>query len=93
MRLDPNWYQIGNKTYFISKASKFYVGKGYISMLTGFKVSSLPSKCVFYRPEHKANGGSLKWNFEVFGMQRWVKPTDRTQRVDEKNGFKMFKKW
>ena len=93
MRLGPNWYQIGNKTRFIPKASKFYVAKGYISMLTGFKVSSLPSKCVFYRPEHKANGGSLKWNFEVFGMQRWVKPTDRVQRVDEKNGVKMFKKW
>ena len=32
---------------------------------------SLASKSVFYRPEHKANGGSPKWNFEVIGMQRW----------------------
>ena len=39
-------------------------------MLTGFKVSSLASRCVFYRPEHKANGRPLKLNFEVFGMQR-----------------------
>ena len=62
-------------------------------MLTGFKVSSLASKCVFYRPEHKANGGLVKWNYEVLGMQRWDKPTDRAQRVDEKNGVKMFKKW
>ena len=33
-------------------------------MLTGFKVSSLANKCVFYRPEHSANGGHLKLNFE-----------------------------
>ena len=25
-------------------------------MLTEFEVSSLASKCVFYRPEHKRNG-------------------------------------
>ena len=56
-------------------------------------MSSLASKCVFYRLELKANGGPLKWNFEVLGMQRWDKPTDRAQRVDEKNLVKMFKKW
>ena len=27
----------------------------------------------------------------VLGIQRWDKPTDRAQRVDEKNGVKMFK--
>ena len=58
-------------------------------MLTGFKVSLLAS--VFYRPENNANGKPLKWNFEVPGMQRWEKPTDRAQRVDEKNMVKMFK--
>ena len=52
-------------------------------MLTGFKVS-LASKCVFYRPEHKVNGGPLKWDFEILEMQRWDKPTDRAQRVNEK---------
>ena len=26
-------------------------------MLTGFKVSSLACKCVFYKPEHNAKGG------------------------------------
>ena len=62
-------------------------------MLTGFKVSSLTCKLVFYRSEHKPNGGPLKWNFEVLGMQRWDKPTDRTQGIDEKNGVKVFKKW
>ena len=64
MGLGPNWYPIGNKTCFIWKFSIFYLGKN-MSVLTGFKVSSLASKCVFYRPEHKANGGPLKWNFQV----------------------------
>ena len=62
-------------------------------MLTDFKVSSLASKCVFYRLEHKSNRRPLKWNFEVLGMHRWNKLTDRAQRVDEKNGVRMFKKW
>ena len=53
-------------------------------MLTGFRIS-LASKCVFYRPEHKANGGPLKWNFEVLEMQRWEKPIDRAQKVDVKD--------
>ena len=53
-------------------------------------MSSLASKCVFNRPEHKANGAPLKWNFEVLGMQRWDKPTDRAQRVNEKNVVKML---
>ena len=70
---------------FYTKTCKFYVGKR-ISMLTGFKVSSLASKCVFYRPKHKANGGLVKWRYEVLGMQRWDKPTDRAQGVDERNG-------
>ena len=35
-----------------------------ISMLTGFQVSLLASKCVFYRPEHSANRGHLKLTFE-----------------------------
>ena len=30
MGLGPNWYQIGNKTCFIPKVSKCYVGKGYL---------------------------------------------------------------
>ena len=51
-------------------------------MLAVFKGSSLAS--VFYRPENKGNGGPLKWNFELLGMQRWDKPTDRAQSVDKK---------
>ena len=45
------------------------------------------SKCVYYGPEHRANGGPLKLDFEGLGMQRWNKLTDRVQRVDEKNVF------
>ena len=48
-------------------------------MLTGFKVS-LAIKCVLFIPEHKANGEPLKWSFEVLGMQRWDKSTDRVQK-------------
>ena len=43
------------------------------------------SKFVYYRPEHRENAGSLKLDFEGFGMQKWNKLTDRAQRVDEKN--------
>ena len=60
-------------------------------MLTDFKVSSLASKCVFYRPEQKTTGGPLKWNFEVHGIQRWDKSTDSTQIVDKKMGLKCLK--
>ena len=30
MGLGPNWYQIGNRTCYIQKASKFYGEKGYL---------------------------------------------------------------
>ena len=53
-------------------------------------MSSLASKCVFYRLELKENEGPLKWNFEVLEMQRWDKPTDRAQGVDEKNAVKIM---
>ena len=43
------------------------------------------SKHISYRSEHRANGGPLKLDFEGLGMQRWNKPMDRAQRVDEKN--------
>ena len=48
------------------------------------------SKCVYYRPEHRENGGPLKLDFEGLGMQRWNKPTDRDQRVDEKKSVHLF---
>ena len=54
-------------------------------------MSSLASKCVFYRPGHKVNGRPLKLNFIDLGIQRWDKPTDRSQRVDEKMGLKCLR--
>ena len=33
----PNWYQIGNKTWYIPKVSKFSVEKRHVFMLTGLK--------------------------------------------------------
>ena len=53
------------------------------------KLSScnLACKCVFYRPEYNAKGGDhLELNFEDTEMQKWNKPTDRAQIVDEING-------
>ena len=61
-----------------------------ISMLAGLKVPSLACKCVFYRPEHNAKGGmggeGMELNFEGLEIQKWNMPTDRAQRVDDKNG-------
>ena len=62
-------------------------GKSWVAIWGEGKIGSKTwalSKCVFYRPEHKAYGWPLKFNFEDLGMQRWNKPTDRAQRVDEK---------
>ena len=59
MGLGSNWYQIGNKTYYILKVSKFYAEKRYQCL----KMPSLPCKCEFYRPEKNAKGG-LKLNLD-----------------------------
>ena len=54
-------------------------------MLTGFKASSLASKCVFYRPERNANGGHLKLNFEgILECKDEINQRTIAQRVDEK---------
>ena len=56
-----------------------------ISMWTGFKASLLASKCVFYRPEHNANRGHLKLNFEgILECKDEINQRTRAQRVDEK---------
>ena len=60
-------------------------------MSTCFKMSSLAIKCVFYIPEHKANRGPLKWNFQILEMLRRDKPTDGAQRVDKKMTLKCLK--
>ena len=41
----------------------------YIYMLTVWRVSSAACKCVFYRPEYKANGDSMLLNFKSLEIQ------------------------
>ena len=54
-------------------------------MLTGgLKVSYLPHKCVFHRSEN-VRGDPMELNFEGLQMKKWKIPTDRAERVDEKN--------
>ena len=48
---------------------------------------SLACKFVFYRPEQNAKDDPMELNFKVLEMQKWNVPTDRAQRVDEKNGI------
>ena len=48
------------------------------------------TKCVYYRPEHRAKRGPLKLDFEGLGMQRWNKLIDRAQEVDEKKCVHFF---
>ena len=55
-------------------------------MLIDLKVSSLASKCVFYRPEHNAKGEPVELNFEGLEMQKWNTSADRARRVDLKMG-------
>ena len=57
MGLGPNWYQIGNRTCYTQKVSKFYAEKGCL------KVSSFACKYVFYRPEHNTRRGLQKIEF------------------------------
>ena len=49
-------------------------------------VSSLPCKCVFYRPEHMEKGEPMELKFEGIEIWKWNILMDRAQRVDEKNG-------
>ena len=63
MGLEPNWYQIGDRTYYIPNVTKFYI---YIKS-TDLKVSSLACKCVFYRTKQNTKWGL---NFEGLEMQK-----------------------
>ena len=63
MELRPNCYLIGGKTCYIPNVSKFCVEKGYLSMLTALKVSSLTCKCPFYRPEYEIKKGPHEIEF------------------------------
>ena len=55
-------------------------------MLTGSKLSSLARKYVFYRPELNVKEGPRETKFLRSSDARMNRPTDRTQRVDGKNG-------
>ena len=46
-------------------------------------MSSLACKCVFYRSEHNAKGGSYELNFDGLKMQKWNIPMNRAQRISE----------
>ena len=48
----------------------------------------MASKCVHYRPEHKANDGLLELNF---GIKIWDKSANRPERVDVTMGLKCLK--
>ena len=49
-------------------------------------MSSLASKCVFYRPEHNTKGEPHGIEFWRFWNGKMKYTTDRAQRVDEKIG-------
>ena len=54
-------------------------------MLTGgLKVSYLPHECVFYRSEN-VRGIQWNWTLKAFKWNNEKIPTDRAERVDEKN--------
>ena len=91
MGLGPIWYQIGSKTSFIPKVSKFYVGEGYLYK-QALKFHHWQVNLYFTDQNIWQMGDD--WNgFKVLGMPWWYKPTERAQRVGDKNGVQRFKKW
>ena len=49
-------------------------------MLIGLKVSSLASKCLFYRQEHNTKRGPMKLNFECLEIQKRNITIDTAQK-------------
>ena len=84
MGFGPNWYQIRNRTCYIQKVSKFYVGKR-ISIVTCKYV--LHVNMYFTDQSIMQRGDSTKLNFKGVEMQKRNVPTERAQRADENNGF------
>ena len=82
MGLEPNWYQIGNKTCYIPK----------LAILCRKKISMLKDHLwhlwhVYFTDQK----GIERWDpqgteFEGLETQKWNIHTDRAQRVDEKDG-------
>ena len=67
MGLEPNWYQIGNRTCYIQKVSKFYAEKGYLCQ-QAWKCHLLHVNMYFTDQNIMQEGASTKLNFE---MQKW----------------------
>ena len=80
MGLGSNWHQIGDKTYYIPKVSKFYVE---IKYLCDRHVN------VYYTGKNIMQRGRMEMtlNFEGLEMQKWNIQTDRGQRVDQQIGL------
>ena len=70
MRLGPNWYQIGNRTCYIQKVSKFYAEKGYLCQ-QAWKCHLLHVNMYFTDQNIMQEGDSTKLNFEGLEMQKW----------------------
>ena len=85
MQLRPNWYQIGNKTRHIPKVSNFSVEKGYLC-LQDSKYHLCNVDVYFVDENIMESGNPMELNFERLEMQKRKIPSDRAQRVYEKNG-------
>ena len=54
----------------------------------GLKVLYSACKYAFYRLEHSLRGRvGMGFNLQSFEMREWNIPTDRTRKLDEKNGI------
>ena len=81
----PNWYQIGNKKcYLPPKLLIFFRNLRYLCQQTG--------KCllrhlnVYFRVQNiLQKGDPIELNFEDLETQKWNLPTDRAQKLVEKN--------
>ena len=66
MGLGPNWYQIGNKSCYMPKVSKFYIEK--TSKLAGLKVSSLLCSPQNYR-QQEAIATKIAFQVKIIGSK------------------------
>ena len=85
MGLERNWYTIWTKTYYIPKVSKYYLEKGYLYK-QAWKCHLWHVNVYFTSHNAMRKEDLMELNFEDLEMQKWNMPTDRAQRVDEKNG-------
>ena len=85
MWLGRNWYTIWTKTCYIPKVRKYYVEKGYLYQ-QAWKCHIWHVNVYFTNHNVMQKGDPMELNFESLEMQKWNIPTDRSQKVDEKNG-------